>query len=67
VMVTHDVTEALLLADRILVLGEGRILADGTPRAVMQAQGDARVRAMMATPMEQARRLEALAGGPADG
>jgi osmoprotectant transport system ATP-binding protein len=67
VMVTHDVTEALLLADRILVLGEGRILADGTPRAVMRADGDGRVRAMMATPMEQARRLEALARGSADG
>jgi osmoprotectant transport system ATP-binding protein len=67
VMVTHDVTEALLLADRILVLGEGRILADGTPRAVMHAKDDARVRALMATPVDQARRLEALASGPANG
>jgi osmoprotectant transport system ATP-binding protein len=66
-MVTHDVTEALLLADRILVLGEGRILADGTPQAVMGVKDDARVAAMMATPVEQARRLEALASGAANG
>jgi len=67
VMVTHDVTEALLLADRILVLGEGKVLADGTPHAVMAVKDDARVAAMMATPVEQARRLEALANGAADG
>ncbi|MBV8682593.1 MAG: ABC transporter ATP-binding protein [Caulobacteraceae bacterium] len=67
VMVTHDVTEALLLADRILVLGEGRILADGTPHEVMGVKDDARVAAMMATPVAQARRLEALARGAANG
>ena len=28
-MVTHDMTEALLLADRIVVLRDGAIVADG--------------------------------------
>ncbi|GGF49040.1 aliphatic sulfonate ABC transporter ATP-binding protein [Microbacterium sorbitolivorans] len=37
-MVTHDVDEAIALADRILVIGDGRILAEepaGTPREVL--------------------------------
>jgi osmoprotectant transport system ATP-binding protein len=71
VMVTHDVMEALLLADRILVLEAGQIRADGSPRALLGAHGDPVVSALMETPRRQARRLEALMGGmsadPADG
>jgi osmoprotectant transport system ATP-binding protein len=63
VMVTHDVMEALLLADRILVLDQGRVLADGSPRDLMGAQADPVVAALMETPRRQARRLEALADG----
>jgi osmoprotectant transport system ATP-binding protein len=32
VMITHDMLEAILLADRIAVLRDGRVIADGTPR-----------------------------------
>jgi len=32
VMVTHDMAEAVLLADRVVVLKAGRILADGFGR-----------------------------------
>ncbi len=35
VMVTHDLTEALLLADRITLLDQGRTLESGTPGDVM--------------------------------
>jgi osmoprotectant transport system ATP-binding protein len=66
VMVTHDMAEAVLLADRLVVLGEGRVLADGTPAALAAAAGDPRVEALMDTPRRQAERLrERLAGeGP---
>jgi osmoprotectant transport system ATP-binding protein len=62
VMVTHDVMEALLLADRILVLDAGEIHADGAPGAFLaDRQPDPIVGALMETPRRQARRLEALA------
>jgi molybdate transport system ATP-binding protein len=35
VMVTHDLNEALLLADRITLLDQGRTLESGSPDAVM--------------------------------
>ena len=31
VMITHDMTEAILLADRVAVMRDGRLLAQGTP------------------------------------
>ncbi|MGH7024361.1 MAG: ATP-binding cassette domain-containing protein [Caulobacteraceae bacterium] len=65
VMVTHDVTEALLLADRILVMEAGRILADDTPGALLTDHAEPTVRALMETPRSQARRVEALATGAA--
>ena len=67
VMVTHDVMEALLLADRILVLDGGRVRADGSPRELMTAKDDPAVAALLETPRRQARRLEALTSGAANG
>jgi osmoprotectant transport system ATP-binding protein len=61
VFVTHDLSEALLLADRILVLGGGGILADLPPRDLLHYRGDESVRAMIAVVRDQADRLEALA------
>lgn len=34
-MITHDPDEALLLADRVIVLDEGRVVASGAPDAVL--------------------------------
>jgi osmoprotectant transport system ATP-binding protein len=58
-MVTHDIAEALLLADRIVVLIEGRIRADGTP-AQLLASTDPDVKAMIDVPRRQAERLASL-------
>jgi osmoprotectant transport system ATP-binding protein len=60
VMVTHDILEALLLADRIAVMGGGRVIAQGAPRALLGTEQDEYVRELMATPREQAERLRAL-------
>ena len=67
VMVTHDVLEALLLADRIVVLDVGRIVADGPPAALLKDQHDPGVRRLMETPRRQLRRLEALEGAGGHG
>jgi osmoprotectant transport system ATP-binding protein len=61
VMVTHDVMEALLLADRVVVLDAGAVIADGTPAQLLAGHQDPRVTALMATPRRQAQRVEALA------
>ncbi len=60
VMVTHDVLEAVLLADHIVIMREGSILAQGTPRSLMQEADDPHARALMDMPRRQALRVNAL-------
>ncbi len=60
VMITHDMMEALLLADRIAVMRDGRLIADGTPDIMMAHSGDDFVSELMQTPRRQADRLNAL-------
>ena len=59
IMVTHDIAEALLLADRVIVLIEGRIRADAAPADLLRSE-DQEVRAMIAVPRRQAEALAAL-------
>ncbi|MBL8770753.1 MAG: ATP-binding cassette domain-containing protein [Phenylobacterium sp.] len=56
-MVTHDMTEAVLLADRIVVLQSGRILGDGRPAALLDASAHPHVRDLLEAPRRQAERL----------
>jgi len=57
VMVTHDMAEAVLLADRVVVLKAGRILADGAPADLLARSEDPDVRALLEAPKRQAERL----------
>jgi osmoprotectant transport system ATP-binding protein len=59
VMVTHDMTEALLLADRITVMRDGRLVQVGTPRELVAHPADAFVSAMLETPRRRAAALAA--------
>jgi osmoprotectant transport system ATP-binding protein len=59
VMITHDMTEALLLADRIAVMRAGRLIAQGTARDLSQST-DAYVGELLNTPRRQAERLQEL-------
>jgi osmoprotectant transport system ATP-binding protein len=60
VMVTHDVLEALLLADRIVVMQAGQIVASGTPREMMNAHSDTAIAKLMDMPRRQAARVAAM-------
>ncbi|MBV8924032.1 MAG: ATP-binding cassette domain-containing protein [Bradyrhizobium sp.] len=64
VMITHDMAEALLLADRIAVMQAGRLKALGTPAELSQS-GDTYVANLLRTPRREAERLNALL--PRDG
>ncbi|WP_316227318.1 ATP-binding cassette domain-containing protein [Bradyrhizobium sp. SZCCHNR1047] len=58
-MITHDITEALLLADRIAVMRAGRLVEVGTP-AELAVSREPYVAELMTTPRRQAVRLAAL-------
>jgi osmoprotectant transport system ATP-binding protein len=65
IMVTHDLLEAVLLADRLVVMQRGRIVEAGTAHALLTSPTHAYVRELMAKPRRQAGRVAALAGvGP---
>jgi osmoprotectant transport system ATP-binding protein len=59
-MVTHDVLEAILLADRLVVMRAGEIVADGPPHELLVDHADAGVRALMEMPRRQAARVRAI-------
>ena len=50
VAVTHDREEAYALADRVLVMRDGRLVADGTPEQLWAAPADAWVASFLGMP-----------------
>ena len=63
IMVTHDMAEALLLADRILVMEAGRIVADASPHGMLTGKGGAAADALVAVPRDQAHALSRIEAG----
>ncbi len=57
IMVTHDMAEALLLADRIIVLDKGQVAADATPAQLLAGEGGEAAQALVAVPKRQAELL----------
>jgi osmoprotectant transport system ATP-binding protein len=68
VMVTHDVTEALLLADRLAVMDRGRLVGLGTAAELFASPPHPQVERLLAMPRRQAeavqRRLAEPGAGP---
>ncbi|MBM4242515.1 MAG: ABC transporter ATP-binding protein [Deltaproteobacteria bacterium] len=60
IFVTHDMSEALLLGDRIAVMDAGHLLQVGTPRELLTAPAHDVVRQMVETPRRQAAAIDAL-------
>ncbi|MEM6585636.1 MAG: hypothetical protein AAF692_07760, partial [Pseudomonadota bacterium] len=60
VMVTHDMAEALLLADRVLVMDAGHLVADETPRSLLAGKGGDVAQSLVAVPRDQAEKLAAM-------
>jgi osmoprotectant transport system ATP-binding protein len=59
IMITHDMTEAILLADRVAVMRSGRLLATGVP-AELAVSDESYVKQLLETPRRQTERLKAL-------
>jgi len=59
VMITHDMAEALLLADRVAVMRAGRLVAQGNAQELSNSH-DTYVRELLDTPRRQAERLQEL-------
>lgn len=67
VMVTHDMAEALLMADRIAVMEAGRVLQYDTPAALLANPAGDTVARMLESPLREAERVGALKAGAVNG
>jgi osmoprotectant transport system ATP-binding protein len=60
IFVTHDMTEALLLGDRIAVMNRGRLVQVGKPRELVRSPADDYVAQLMSAPQRDAAAVDAL-------
>jgi osmoprotectant transport system ATP-binding protein len=63
VLVTHDMAEAFLLADRIGVLEAGRLVQVSSPREILTHPATDYVERLMDTPRRQAKLFDELVAG----
>ena len=61
----HDMSEALLMADRIAVMKDGKILQFDTPHVLLNHPAQEFVQQMIALPKQRADSIEALMDGHA--
>lgn len=61
VMVTHDMAEALIMADEVAVMRAGQIVQQGTPHTLMTAPADHYVSGLLETPRRQMQAIAELA------
>ena len=66
IMVTHDMQEAALLSDRIVVMQAGKIICDDTPRALLTLAPRPEVSDLLNLPRRQAERIRAMIEPEAD-
>ena len=60
VMVTHDMAEALLLADQIAVMKDGEVVRIGTPRELLKDPGNDYVAKLLSTPRRHGELMKSL-------
>lgn len=63
VLVTHDIAEAVVLADHVGVMNAGRLVQIGTAEELVKTPADEYVSNLFASPMRQAKRMDALSEG----
>lgn len=66
-LTTHYLEEADQLADRIVVLREGKIVADGTPAEIKEKASGRRIRARTALPLPRLLKLPGVLAGERNG
>ena len=65
IFVTHDMVEALLIADRIAVMKDGELVQIGTPRQLLESPADEYVERLFEMPRRQAHVVADLMAGSA--